>query len=239
MDIYLSRLSYNFYSMKNLSVFNLFLQLDYQLALQEILCSLPLSQFYTKRLTPAQTELLICSLPIWFYLFLENKFVANGVRQDRNYQFTLFFNYLFNPEVGFVVEDIVYQAISALPDKKELFKKSFLRFQKNLETVFFPNRSLQYPLFGLQGIFFNKSNLLKITRLLLNVYNPQFWNSLKPEYRFEFCQKIISLTLQFGTYNYINSLLLPIKQQSDTQVILNLDGSSFLIDFQSTRRFKS
>ena len=117
-----------------------------------------------------------------------------------------------------MLENLIYQAIAFIPSKKDLFKKSFLRYHQrlrlDLQFFFEPSLSLEKNPGGFWGVFFHKVNLLKVIRLILNVYNSEFWDTLNPKQKYKFCNKIaggvVGLTLKAGSYRYINSLFLPI-----------------------------
>jgi len=63
---------------------------------------------------------------------------------------------------------------------------------------------------GLKQLFFCKTNLVRIIRLFLTIYNPNLLNCLNSKQQLTFISEIIRLTQTSGSYTYIRQLFEPL-----------------------------
>lgn len=227
-----SALSTNFFDYKNISysnqkVYNFYAtNKEAQKSLQSTLSQIAFNKFSSLVLDFKNLKKLLAVLNVWQYLLSKLNIFPN-----KSYAFTLYFNWIFHFQVGFCLERFVLQAYNS-NDLKIVFKNDFINYQKRLSSLIEVNGNLlKLGTFGVTTLFYNKTNLLRLIRLLVNIYNASFWNALPPFRKFAFCKKLIQLTLSSGTYKYLNALMEPISSVGDFQIELIVDQKIFLFDF--------
>jgi hypothetical protein len=227
-----SALSPRFFDYQNISysnqkVYNFYAtNKEAQTSLEWTLSQTAFNRFSSLVLDYKNLKQLIAVLNIWQYLLSKLNIFSN-----KSYAFTLYFNWIFHFQVGFNVERFVLQAYNS-DNFKIVFKNDFINYQKRLSILIEVNGNLlELGTFGVTKLFYNKTNLLRLIRLLVNLYNASFWDSLPPFRRFAFCKKLIHLTLSSGTYKYLNALMEPISSVGDFQIELIVDQKIFLFDF--------
>ncbi len=122
------------------------------------------------------------------------------------FHFTL--HWYFHEHVGYYVEILLIHYIEKdNNEQKELFKESFLRFQKIYYSFFFRDRKITQNEALTAQLVFKKTNLLRLIRVILPIFQPSFWETLTPRQRYFFSANLMALMLEKGTYYYLNAFL--------------------------------
>ena len=197
---------------------------DTQLCLEEILNSYTLAdledspyEFQTEELT-----FLSNCVVLWLYMWAKNLFVPTYPFNNRYYQLVVAMKWLYDEQLGSPTEIVLTQYLKNASATKEPhgyestkyiqltlkndFKDNFLLFQDKNPYLFGTDLTIGSHTFGVRGLVFKKSNLLKIIRLIINNYNSSFWSGLSQEIRFLFLKAIVLKTRELGNYSLINQL---------------------------------
>ena len=79
--------------------------------------------------------------------------------------------------------------------------------QESYKSSFFPNRKItKYEAFRTR-LLFKKTNLLRLIRVIVPSFKPYFWESLTPRQKYFFSANLMALTLEQGTYDFLNAFL--------------------------------
>jgi hypothetical protein len=138
-------------------------------------------------------------------IFDENSknYKRKGSDQDL---FSLIFSWLLNFQIGMYVEWVLASLLET-KEAKTKFQRLFSSYQLRHWPFINKNRPItEYSIYPTQ-IFFDKTNLIKLVRLIMGSYHTSFWESLTPRQKYFFLKEIIRLSRTYGSYDYINALL--------------------------------
>lgn len=140
----------------------------------------------------------------------------------------LLITWLFHERLGYLVECHLTKVLHKNTLGQALFQKSFLRYQKQNILSFF----LEEPINGFELktviIFYKKVNILKLVRLILKTYNPDFLKKITIQQQYMFLKHIIVFTHQNGNYSYINSLFDPLVWDPERELVKVSDIDVYL-----------
>ena len=122
------------------------------------------------------------------------------------FHFTL--HWLYQPDFGYYVENVLIHYIDKTNyEQRKLFKKRFLEFQEFYQSFCFPNRTITKYEPLTTRLLFKKTNILRLIRVIVPSFKPYFWESLTPRQKYFFSANLMALTLEQGTYDFLNAFL--------------------------------
>lgn len=159
---------------------------------------------------------------------------------ESKYLFGRFFNWFYHPKFGYNVYFLLKKSLTkpslSLPEmrrRKEFFKATFLDYQQFYNLDYELNASVSFLTYGLAKTFFLEKHLSRTARLLIQVYNAPFWNTLNSKEKYVFLKKLVAISRQKGSYQLINSLfdiiklkLVTVKDKQELHVLLK-SGSAY------------
>lgn len=123
--------------------------------------------------------------------------------------FPIVIRWLYNTRTSFNLKIRLIAQLSNSEKNSAIFKEFFLFYQSLNQGVFHLGIpvDVKNPYIPKRlSVVFNTSNLLKIARILLPVYNKDFWNRLDPRQKQAFLTQLVYNTQSDGTYEQINNL---------------------------------
>lgn len=185
-------------------------------------------------LTSLEFELLRLSTEyaILTYLYQQEYKSANLVEYSHPlvlFHFSL--HWLYQPTFGYYVEILFIKYLQKdNNEQKELFKTGYFRFQSYYESFCNRNRKITQYEDSTTLLLFKKTNLLRLIRVIVPIFKPSFWETLTPRQRYFFSANLMALTLQKGTYRYLNTFLDSNNNTisfTENSVIINEENVSF------------
>jgi hypothetical protein len=150
------------------------------------------------KITKLAVELSILNI---FY----QKIQSRKIKLSDQYLFFLVIPWLFHLQIGSYFEYILSHHLFETNAKKN-FQILFLSYQEANRIFFSKDRPINDAMLLPTQIYFNKTNLSRVIRLIVASYQPGFWEETLPREKFLFTNKLINLTWTEGSYRYINAL---------------------------------
>lgn len=181
--------------------------------LEDFLKTLDLSNIYYLRLEFIGRKVLLISLTL--YCIGVFKSWKNLTLSQKQAKFETIICYLYCPEMGWYVlnflEYVVTSQISFFTFSSVELAQSFRSFHFQNTSYLEKGRPIMSSELEPTGVFFCKSNLLRLAQLFLKLYNPLLWSELNVVQKKAFLKTILNLTLQAGSYIYLLSLIQPVQ----------------------------
>jgi hypothetical protein len=192
---------------------------------EKILQSIELSEFSFVILKQNQAKLIQLASELAILNMFNHNIESQKLAYSDEYLFSLAFPWLFHVQTGSYIELMLVQNIKTTKSKAN-FKKLFLSFQRNKVLFFNPNEAInEHSLLSTQQ-FFKKTNLCRVIRILMELYNHSFWSKLSPREKYFFTKNMLEFTRKEGSFRYINALFDNVNYCKEAKQI-SISGKTF------------